>query len=188
MSAFWASILIVALAELGDKTQLLVFALASRFRKPWSVVAGVLVATIANHLLAAVAGSYLAGFLSPRTLAVIVGISFLAFAAWALKSGDEQAEPPGDRFGPLLTTALLFFLAEMGDKTQLTAAALAAKYGQPLMVVAGTSCGMMLVSLPAVWLGGRLSRVIAPRVIRFVSAGVFLVFGIITIAAALFNS
>jgi Ca2+/H+ antiporter, TMEM165/GDT1 family len=166
---------------------LLVFTLASRFRKPWSVVFGVVLATIANHLLAALAGSYVASFLSPRLLGVLVGISFLLFAAWILKPEGDEAEKASDRFGPFLTTALLFFLAEMGDKTQLTAAALGAKYRAPFLVVAGTTCGMLLVNGPAVWLGERLSRIVPQKTIRYISAGIFIIFGVVTMVAAILN-
>ncbi|MBL8148725.1 MAG: TMEM165/GDT1 family protein [Blastocatellia bacterium] len=185
MDIFFSSLLLIVVTELGDKTQLLSFALASRFQRHWSILGAIVVATIANHLIAAFAGDFIAKLLSPNLLAVLVGGSFIGFAIWALLPEEEEEERISDRFGPFLTTLLLFFLAEMGDKTQLSAAALGAKFQKPFLVVAGTTCGMMLVNGPSVWLGKKIHKLIPAKAIKFIAATIFLIFGLLTLATLL---
>ncbi|MDI1236709.1 MAG: TMEM165/GDT1 family protein [Polaromonas sp.] len=176
MEAFLISTGIVALAEMGDKTQLLALVLAARFRKPWPIVAGIFVATIANHAMAGALGAWLTTLISPQTLRWILGASFLAMAGWMLipdKLDDDSADASLPRFGVFGTTAMLFFLAEMGDKTQIATVMLAARYDAWFGVVAGTTLGMMLANVPVVWLGARVTRLVPLRVVHVVSALIF---------------
>jgi len=175
MEAFLVSTGIVALAEMGDKTQLLALILAARFKKPWPIVAGILVATLANHALAGAAGAWVTTLVGPQTLRWILGASFLAMAVWMLVPdkivADEDGKPP--RFGVFFTTVLVFFLAEMGDKTQIATVMLAARYEAIVGVVAGTTLGMMLANAPVVWLGERVTRLLPLRAVHIVSALIF---------------
>jgi len=175
MEAFLVSTGIVALAEMGDKTQLLALILAARFKKPWPIVAGILVATLVNHALAGAAGAWVSTLISPQMLRWILGASFLAMAAWMLVpdkvEADEDGKPP--RYGVFLTTVLVFFLAEMGDKTQIATVMLAARYDAIASVVAGTTLGMMLANAPVVWLGERVTRLLPLRAVHIVSALIF---------------
>jgi Ca2+/H+ antiporter, TMEM165/GDT1 family len=175
MEAFLVSTGIVALAEMGDKTQLLALILAARFKKPWPIVAGILVATLFNHALAGAAGAWVSTLLGPQMLRWILGASFLAMAAWMLVpdkiEADEDGKPP--RFGVFFTTVLVFFLAEMGDKTQIATVMLAARYDAIASVVAGTTLGMMLANAPVVWLGERVTRLLPLRAVHIVSALIF---------------
>jgi putative Ca2+/H+ antiporter (TMEM165/GDT1 family) len=175
MEAFLVSTGIVALAEMGDKTQLLALILAARFKKPWPIVAGILVATLANHALAGAAGAWVTTLISPQMLRWILGASFLAMAAWMLVpdklDADEDEKPP--RYGVFFTTVLVFFLAEMGDKTQIATVMLAARYDAIASVVAGTTLGMMLANAPVVWLGERVTRLVPLRAVHIVSALIF---------------
>ncbi|MFS2034811.1 TMEM165/GDT1 family protein [Polaromonas sp. CT11-55] len=175
MEAFLVSTGIVALAEMGDKTQLLALILAARFKKPWPIVAGILVATLFNHALAGAAGAWVTTLVGPQTLRWILGASFLAMAAWMLVpdkiEADEDGKPP--RFGVFFTTVLVFFLAEMGDKTQIATVMLAARYDAIASVVAGTTLGMMLANAPVVWLGERVTRLLPLRAVHIVSALIF---------------
>ena len=175
MEAFLVSTGIVALAEMGDKTQLLALILAARFKKPWPIVAGILVATLANHALAGAAGAWVTTLVGPQTLRWILGASFLAMAVWMLVpdkiEADEDGKPP--RFGVFFTTVLVFFLAEMGDKTQIATVMLAARYDAIAGVVAGTTLGMMLANAPVVWLGERVTRLVPLRAVHIVSAIIF---------------
>jgi putative Ca2+/H+ antiporter (TMEM165/GDT1 family) len=175
MDAFLTSTGIVALAEMGDKTQLLALLLAARFKKPWPIVWGILVATLANHALAGAVGAWVAALLSPQVLRWILGVSFLALAVWMLipdKMEDESdGEPP--RWGVFGTTTALFFLAEMGDKTQVATVMLAARFDAYVWVVAGTTLGMMLANAPVVWLGERVTRLLPLRVVHITSALIF---------------
>lgn len=183
MEAFLTSTGIVALAEIGDKTQLLALLLAARFKKPWPIVWGILVATLANHALAGAVGAWVSSLLSPQLLRWILGASFLALAVWMLipdKIDDEaDAEPP--RWGVFGTTTLLFFLAEMGDKTQVATVMLAARYDAYVWVVAGTTLGMMLANAPVVWLGERVTRLLPLRVVHITSALVLAALGLAAI-------
>ncbi|UUZ70151.1 TMEM165/GDT1 family protein [Polaromonas sp. P2-4] len=180
MEAFLVSTGIVALAEMGDKTQLLALVLAARFRKPWPIVLGILVATLANHALAGALGAWVSTFIGPQTLRWILGASFIAMAGWMLipdKLGDDVDKPP-PRFGVFGTTLLVFFLAEMGDKTQIATVMLAARYETYMGVVAGTTLGMMLANAPVVWLGERVTRLLPLRVVHRVSALIFAGLGV----------
>jgi len=175
MEAFLVSTGIVALAEVGDKTQLLALILAARFKKPWPIVAGILVATLVNHALAGAAGAWVTTLIGPQTLRWILGASFLAMAAWMLVpdklDADEEQKPP--RYGVFFTTVVVFFLAEMGDKTQIATVMLAARYDAIVGVVAGTTLGMMLANAPVVWLGERVTRLVPLRAVHIVSAIIF---------------
>ena len=185
MEAFFVSTAIVALAEMGDKTQLLALVLAARFRKPWPIVLGILVATLANHGLAGALGAWVTTVVGPQVLRWILGVSFIAMAAWMLipdklDEGDADGAP---RWGVFGTTLVAFFLAEMGDKTQIATVMLAAQYNAYLWVVAGTTLGMMLANAPVVWLGDRITRLVPIRVVHGVSAVIFLVLGLVAIFA-----
>ena len=183
MEAFLLSIGIVALAEMGDKTQLLALLLAARFRKPWPIVLGIFVSTIANHAMAGALGAWITTQLSPQVLRWILAASFIAMAGWMLipdKLDDEaQRSPP--RFGVFGTTVVLFFLAEMGDKTQIATVMLAAKYNNYFAVVAGTTMGMMLADAPVVWLGERVTRLLPIRVVHITSALIFAALGLLAL-------
>ena len=172
MEAFLLSTSIVALAEMGDKTQLLALVLAARFRKPWPVVLGIFVATVVNHAVAGALGAWVMTQIRPQTLRWILGASFLAMAAWMLipdkLDNTNDTSPP--RFGVFGTTVVLFFLAEMGDKTQIATVMLAARYEPYFAVVIGTTLGMMLANAPVVWLGERVTRLVPLRVVHIASA------------------
>ncbi|KRH99606.1 TMEM165/GDT1 family protein [Curvibacter sp. PAE-UM] len=180
MEAFLISTGLVALAEMGDKTQLLALILAVRFRKPWPIVAGILVATVVNHALAGALGAWVTTVLGPVWLRWILGLSFLAMAAWMLipDKFDDDDEATQPRWGVFGTTVVAFFLAEMGDKTQIATVMLAAQYQAWAWVVAGTTLGMMLANAPVVWLGERMTRRIPIRLVHLVSAGIFVVLGL----------
>jgi Ca2+/H+ antiporter, TMEM165/GDT1 family len=180
MDAFLISTGIVALAEIGDKTQLLSLVLAARFRKPWPIVWGILVATLANHALAGGLGAWVTQFMGPMVLRWVLGVSFLAMAAWMLVPDtldDEDAEV-APKFGVFGTTVVAFFLAEMGDKTQVATVMLAAEYQSWLWVVAGTTFGMMLANAPVVWFGERITRLLPLTWVHRISAAVFVVLGV----------
>jgi putative Ca2+/H+ antiporter (TMEM165/GDT1 family) len=180
MEAFLVSTGIVALAEMGDKTQLLALILAVRFRKPIPIVLGILVATLANHAMAGAVGAWVTTLLGPDVLRWVLGASFIAMALWMLipdKMDDEDAAQ-APRFGVFGTTVLAFFLAEMGDKTQIATVMLAAQYNAFFAVVAGTTLGMMLANAPVVWLGERMTRLIPLRIVHIVSALIFMGLGL----------
>jgi putative Ca2+/H+ antiporter (TMEM165/GDT1 family) len=176
---------LVALAEMGDKTQLLAFSLATRLRRPWVVMAGILVATLLNHGLASGAGTWISLHAPPRVLAGVLGATFLGFGVWTLRPDtlDEDARPA--RFGPFLTTAVLFFLAEMGDKTQLATMALGARYGDVVRVTIGTTLGMLAADGLAVFLGERFARRVPLNWLRRAAAALFFVFGGVSLWGAL---
>ena len=183
MQAFLLSTGIVALAEMGDKTQLLSLVLAARFRKPWPIVLGILAATLFNHALAGAIGSWVTGALGPDRLRWVLGGSFIAMALWMLvpdklDEADGEAQP---RFGVFATTLVAFFLAEMGDKTQVATVMLAAQFDAWLAVVAGTTLGMLLANAPVVWFGDRITRRVPIRLVHTVGAGVCLVLGIVAL-------
>ena len=162
MESLLVSTLVVAIAEIGDKTQLLAIILATRFKKPIPIVMGILVATLANHALAATAGYWVADFLSGAWFRWAIAISFIAMAAWALipdKADDEEGDAAG-RYGVFLTTMIAFFLVEMGDKPQIATVALGAKFHSIAWVAAGTTLGMMLANVPAVYLGEAATKVV----------------------------
>ena len=183
MEAFLVSTGVVALAEIGDKTQLLAFVLAARFRRPLPIIAGILGATIVNHALAGAAGAWLMSLVGPVALRWILGVSFLAMAAWTLVPDklDEGDAPKIGRYGVFLTTLVAFFLAEMGDKTQIATVAMAAKYAAPVAVVAGTTFGMMIANVPAVFIGDRLLKRVPMRLVHGVAAALFAALGLATL-------
>ncbi len=184
MEAFLVSTGIVTLAEMGDKTQLLALILAVRFRKPWPIVLGILVATLLNHALAGAVGAWVTTVLGPDVLRWVLGASFIAMAVWMLipdNLDDDGEANPSPRLGVFGTTLVAFFLAEMGDKTQIATVMLAAQYHAYLWVVAGTTLGMMLANAPVVWLGERMTRRIPIRLVHLVSAGIFAVLGLVTL-------
>ncbi|HNN57036.1 MAG TPA: TMEM165/GDT1 family protein [Novosphingobium sp.] len=178
--AFLASTALVALAEIGDKTMLLAIVLAARLRAPWAILMGIFVATIANHALAALIGSEVAGLLQAPWFRVAVALGFIAMAAWTLVPDklDEEEDEVRQRGGAFLTTLVSFFLVEMGDKTQVATIGLAAHYHAVLMVAAGTTLGMMLANAPAVFLGEALVRRISLKATRMAAALLFLVLGL----------
>ena len=182
MEAFLVSTGVVALGEIGDKTQLLAMLLAARFRRPLPIILGILVATLANHALAGLVGDTVSRWLGPDLLRWVIGLSFIAMAAWMLVP-DEVDEIKGDhgRFGVFGTTVLAFFLAEMGDKTQIATVALAARYTDLFAVVMGTTLGMMLANVPAVYLGDRAAKAIPMRLVHSVSAAIFALLGVLTL-------
>jgi putative Ca2+/H+ antiporter (TMEM165/GDT1 family) len=183
MEAFLISTGIVALAEMGDKTQLLSLVLAARFRKPWPIVWGILVATLANHALAGGVGAWVTHFMGPNVLRWVLGLSFLAMAVWMLipdKLDDDDADVQ-PKLGVFGTTVIAFFLAEMGDKTQIATVMLAAEYQSWLWVVAGTTLGMMLANAPVVWFGERITRLVPLTWVHRISATVFVVLGLLVL-------
>ncbi|MES2785519.1 MAG: TMEM165/GDT1 family protein [Pseudomonadota bacterium] len=182
MEAFLISTGIVAIAEIGDKTQLLSFLLAAKFRKPWPIVLGIFVATIVNHALAGALGALVASWVEPTTLRWILGVSFLAMAVWALVPDKLDDKPTLAAFGVFGTTLVAFFLAEMGDKTQVATVALAARYDALAPVVIGTTLGMMIANVPAVFLGQRAATWLPLKIVRGVAAAIFAAVGIATIA------
>ncbi len=184
MEAFLVSTGIVALAEMGDKTQLLSLILAARFRRPWPIVWGILVATLVNHGLAGAVGSWVTQVLGPDVLRWVLGGSFIAMALWMLipdKLDEEDAPKEASRFGVFGTTLVAFFLAEMGDKTQIATVALAAQYQAWAAVVAGTTLGMMLANAPVVWFGDKLVKKVPIRTVHVISALIFLLLGLAAI-------
>ena len=185
MEAFLVSTGVVALAEIGDKTQLLAFVLAARFKKPWPIIAGILVATLVNHGLAGALGAWITSAVSPQTLRWVLGVSFLAMAAWTLvpdKLDDDDGAPAaGSRWGVFGVTLIAFFLAEMGDKTQIATVGMAARYAMPVVVVVGTTLGMLIANVPAVLLGERLAGKIPMRLVHGIAAAIFAVLGVATL-------
>jgi putative Ca2+/H+ antiporter (TMEM165/GDT1 family) len=178
MDAFLTSTLLVAVAEIGDKTQLLAIVLATRFRRPLPIVLGILVATLANHALAAFAGQVAATLIDGRWFRVAVAASFVAMGLWTLVPDKlDEDEQPRSRGGVFLTALVAFFLVEMGDKTQLATVALGAQFANLVAVTAGTTLGMMLANVPAVWLGHALVQRISLRAVRIVAALSFVAVG-----------
>lgn len=184
MEALFASIALVALAEIGDKTQLLSLALAAKYKRPLPILAGIAIATLLNHALAGALGAWVTAVVRPQLLQMILAVSFVAMAAWMLVPDKlDLAENPG-RFGVLGTTTVAFFLVEMGDKTQVATVALAAKYAAFYAVVAGTTLGMLLANAPVVVYGERILRRVLVRVVQRVAAGFFAVLGVLTAVQA----
>jgi Ca2+/H+ antiporter, TMEM165/GDT1 family len=185
MEAFLVSTGIVALAEIGDKTQLLAFLLAAKFRKPLPIVFAILTATIANHAFAAAIGTWVTSMLSPEVLRWVLGLSFLLMAAWTLIPDKlEEGDAKLGKYGVFMTTFVAFFLAEMGDKTQIATVALAAQYNNFYTVVLGTTFGMMLANVPAVYLGERIADRLPVRLVHSMAAVVFGVLGGATLLGA----
>lgn len=185
MEAFLISTGVVALAEIGDKTQLLALVLAARYRKPVPIIFGILAATLVNHALAGAAGAWIAATIGPTAMRWLLGLSFIGMALWTLipdryeEQSDKTAAP---RFGVFGTTLLAFFLLEMGDKTQIATIALAAKYSSLLAVVGGTTLGMMLANVPAVLLGEVAARKLPMRLVHGIAAVIFLILGVLVLS------
>ena len=183
MEAFLISTGIVALAEIGDKTQLLALVLAARFRKPVPIVLGILVATLANHAMAGAAGAWISALIGPTAMRWILGMSFIAMALWTLipdklDDGDAGQASRKPKFGVFGTTLIAFFLLEMGDKTQIATVALAAKYSSLAGVVAGTTLGMMLANVPVVLLGEVAAKKLPMQLVHRVAAAIFVALGV----------
>ena len=168
---------------MGDKTQLLAIVLAAKFRRHWPIVAGILVATLANHAAAGALGGWVAQALGPDVLRWVIGLSFLAMAGWMLVPDkiDDDAASNRQRFGVFGTTVVAFFLAEMGDKTQIATVALAARYADVVQVVLGTTVGMMLANVPAVFLGDKIAQKVSMTLVHGIAAVIFAVLGVLTL-------
>jgi putative Ca2+/H+ antiporter (TMEM165/GDT1 family) len=179
MDALFTSSLVVALAEIGDKTQLLAILLATRFRKPVPIIFGILAATLANHACAAFLGASVASLFEADWFRIVIALPFIAMAAWTLIPDkiDDLEEKPA-RFGAFVTTAIAFFLVEMGDKTQVATIALAARFQDVALVTLGTTLGMMLANVPAVFLGEELVRRVPLKTVRIVAASLFAILGL----------
>lgn len=185
MEALLVSTGIVALAEIGDKTQLLAFILAAKFRRPLPIVFGILIATLVNHGFAGAVGAWITSLLGPEALRWVLGISFLAMAAWTLIPDEfDEEDAKLARFGVFGTTLVAFFLAEMGDKTQVATVALAAQYQSLVYVVTGTTLGMMIANVPAVIMGDRIADRMPVRIVHRIAAGIFAVLGVATLLGA----
>lgn len=183
MEAFFISTGVVTLAEIGDKTQLLAFILAARFQKPIPIILGIFTATIFNHGLAGAVGSWVSSSLDPSILKWLLGISFLAMSIWTLipdKIEDEETQI-SSKLGVFGATLVTFFLAEMGDKTQIATIALAAHFTQPILVVAGTTAGMLIADVPAVFIGNKFSEKISMSLVHKIAAAIFAVLGLVTL-------
>ncbi|MFG6461671.1 TMEM165/GDT1 family protein [Roseateles sp. DXS20W] len=187
MEAFLVSTGVVALGEMGDKTQLLAIVLAATFRKPLPIILGIFVATVLNHAAAGLLGGWVAHALGPDVLRWVVGLSFLAMAGWMLipdKLDDDDGAAKRQRFGVFGTTVVAFFLAEMGDKTQIATVALAARYTDVVQVVLGTTVGMMLANAPAVFLGDKIAAKVSMPLVHAIAAVIFAVLGVLTLINA----
>lgn len=186
MEALLVSTGVVALAEIGDKTQLLAFILAARFKKPLPIIAGILCATIVNHGLAGALGAWITTTVTPEILRWILGVSFLGMAIWTLIPDkiEEEETQIAKRVGVFSATLITFFLAEMGDKTQIATVALAAHYASPLVVVIGTTLGMLIADVPAVFVGDKLAAKIPMKLVHSIAAGIFALLGLATLLGA----
>ncbi len=183
MEAFFSSTLAVAIAEIGDKTQLLALFLAARFAQKNAIIAGIFVATLFNHLLSAVLGVWLAQFVSPEVIKWIVGLSFVAVGLWLLvPDKDGEADKRWLKYGAFGATVMLFFLAEIGDKTQIATVLLAAKYQAMFWVVTGSVLGLMIANVPVVYLGEMLMKKIPAKAVRIAACVLFVVLGALTLA------
>ena len=186
MEAIWLSTLIVAIAEIGDKTQLLAILLACKFNKPVPIIAGIFVATLINHAMAASVGYGVAHVISGKWFQVGVGVAFIAMGAWALIPDKEDEDAGAKSHGSVfMTTVIAFFLVEMGDKTQIATSLLAARFENITMVTIGTTLGMMLANVPAVYLGKAATKVIPLHVVRMIASGIFAAIGVWVVVAAL---
>jgi putative Ca2+/H+ antiporter (TMEM165/GDT1 family) len=186
MEAFFVSTGVVALAEIGDKTQLLAFILAARFKKPLPIVAGILCATVVNHGLAGALGAWMTEAVSPDILRWVLGLSFIGMAVWTMIPDkiEEEETHVARRLGVFGATLITFFLAEMGDKTQIATVAMAAHYASPLIVVVGTTLGMLIADVPAVFAGDKLAHKIPMKLVHSVAAGIFALLGLATLLGA----
>lgn len=183
MESLFISTGVVALAEIGDKTQLLAFLLATRFKKPLPIIAGILVATILNHSLAGALGAWITATLSPEALRWILGLSFIGMAVWTLIPDkiEEEEMQVAKKFGVFGATLVTFFLAEMGDKTQIATVAMAAHYPDPVLVVIGTTLGMLIADVPAVYIGDRFAAKIPMKLVHGIAAAMFAAMGVATL-------
>lgn len=183
MEALFISTGVVALAEIGDKTQLLAFILAARFKKPLPIIAGILCATLFNHGLAGALGAWITSVVSPEAMRWVLGLSFIGMAAWTMIPDkiEEEETQVAKQLGVFGATLVTFFLAEMGDKTQIATVALAAHYGEPLRVIAGTTLGMLVADVPAVFVGSQFAAKIPMKLVHSVAAGIFAVMGVLTL-------
>lgn len=183
MEALYISTGVVALAEMGDKTQLLAFILAARFKKPVPIILGILLATLVNHGLAGALGAWITSVMSPDTMRWVLGLSFLGMAIWTLIPDkiEEEETQVAQKLGVFGATLVTFFLAEMGDKTQIATVALAAHYGAPLLVVIGTTLGMLIADVPAVFVGNKFADKIPMKLVHSIAAGIFAVMGVLTL-------
>jgi len=186
MESLLVSTGVVALAEIGDKTQLLAFILAARFKKPVPIILGILAATIVNHGLADALGAWITSTVSPEILRWVLGASFIGMAIWTMIPDkiEEEETQIAKRFGVFGATLITFFLAEMGDKTQIATVAMAAHYASPLLVVIGTALGMLIADVPAVFVGDKLANKIPMKLVHSIAAGVFALLGIATLLGA----
>ena len=183
MEALLISTGVVALAEIGDKTQLLAFILPARFKKPLPIILGILCATLVNHGLAGAFGAWITSVVNPEVLRWVLALSFMGMALWTLIPDkiEEEETQVAKRLGVFGATLVTFFLAEMGDKTQLATIALAAHYGAPLLVIAGTTLGMLLADVPAVFVGNKFAAKIPMKLVHMLAAGIFAVMGLLTL-------
>jgi Ca2+/H+ antiporter, TMEM165/GDT1 family len=186
MEALFISTGVVALAEMGDKTQLLAFILAARFKKPLPIILGILCATVVNHGLAGALGAWITTAVSPDVMRWLLGLSFIGMAFWTLIPDkiEEEETQVAQRLGVFGATLVTFFLAEMGDKTQIATVALAAHYGAPLLVVIGTTLGMLIADVPAVFVGNKFAEKIPMKLVHSIAAGIFAVMGVLTLLKA----
>lgn len=186
MESLLVSTGVVALAEIGDKTQLLAFILAARFKKPVPIILGILAATIVNHGLAGALGAWITSSVSPEILRWVLGLSFIGMAIWTMIPDkiEEEETLVAKRFGVFGATLITFFLAEMGDKTQIATVAMAAHYASPLMVVIGTTLGMLIADVPAVLVGDKLASRIPMKLVHSIAAAIFALLGIATLLGA----
>ncbi len=186
MESLFVSTGVVALAEIGDKTQLLAFILAARFRKPLPIILGILAATLVNHGLAGALGAWITSAISPAVLRWVLGLSFIGMAIWTLIPDEIEEEETriAARFGVFGATLITFFLAEMGDKTQIATVAMAVHYAAPLLVVVGTTLGMLIADVPAVFVGDKLANRIPMRLVHSIAAAVFAFLGVATLLGA----
>ena len=183
MESLLVSTGVVALAEMGDKTQLLAFILAARFKKPLPIILGILVATVLNHGLAGALGTWITAILSPDVLRWVLGLSFLGMAIWTMIPDkiEEEETHIASRLGVFGATLITFFLAEMGDKTQIATVAMAAHYAQPLLVVIGTTLGMLIADVPAVFVGDKFAARIPMKLVHTIAAAIFAVLGLLVL-------
>ncbi len=186
MESLFVSTGVVALAEIGDKTQLLAFILAARFKKPLPIILGILAATVINHGLAGALGAWITSSISPEVLRWVLGASFIGMAIWTMIPDkiEEEETQVAQRFGIFGATFITFFLAEMGDKTQIATVAMAAHFSAPLMVVIGTTLGMLIADIPAVFAGDKLANKIPMKLVHSIAAAVFAALGIATLMGA----
>ncbi len=186
MEALLVSTGVVALAEIGDKTQLLAFILAARFKKPLPIIMGILLATVVNHCVAGALGAWITSSISPEVLRWVLGLSFIGMAIWTMIPDkiEEEETQIAKRFGVFGATLITFFLAEMGDKTQIATVAMAAHYAAPLMVVIGTTLGMLIADVPAVFAGDKLANRIPMKLVHSIAAAIFALLGVATLFGA----